>query len=276
MTGTETKLTENKSQLWRERETLLVGLLLLLVAALAWLEVVRHAHSMQAMSDMSPSMAMNDQPESGMLANALAYIAAWGVMMAAMMLPSAIPMIALYGAISRNFSKSGQNGIPTMLFGLVYLVGWLAFGIPIYIANVVVDHLVGSNPTAAALAPYGVALVLFIAGVYQFTPLKRLCLRVCQSPFGFLMTHWRAGYIGTFKMAFDHAIFCMGCCWALMIVLVAAGAMALHWVLLIAVVVFAEKILPRGEWIARITGVALVLLGVLIAIQPQLAAILQG
>jgi predicted metal-binding membrane protein len=117
--------------------------------------------------------------------------------------------------------------------------------------------------------------VLVAAGVYQFTPLKRACLRVCRNPLSFLLTRSRAGYRGTLGLALEHAAYCVGCCWGLMVVLVAAGAMALHWVLLIAAVVFVEKLLPRGEWTAAIVGSGLLLLGLAVVVHPDLAMVLR-
>jgi predicted metal-binding membrane protein len=103
-----------------------------------------------------------------------------------------------------------------------------------------------------------------------------VCLRQCRSPLGFLLGHWRAGWRGGVAMGWAHACYCLGCCWALMVVLVVAGAMGLAWVLLIACVVAAEKLLPRGEWIARATGAALVLLGAAVAMRPGVAAALRA
>ena len=226
----------------------------------------------------STSGAMNGGMSQGMGASALlsplgaaAYLAAWGVMMAAMMLPSATPLIALYAAIQRR-SPADRRGIPAVLFALVYLVMWLLAGVPVYVASVAVAAAAGASSTVATLVPYGVALTLLAAGIYQFTPLKSRCLTVCQSPLGFLMGHWRPGGVGTLRMALDNSLYCLGCCAGLMVVLVAAGAMSLPWALLIAAVVFAEKVLPRGEWTARAAGAALVLLGVLVVAQPGLAA----
>jgi predicted metal-binding membrane protein len=192
-------------------------------------------------------------------------------MMAAMMLPSATPMISLYGAIRRNTSGPGLAGVSTFLFTLAYLATWVAFGIPVYLASVVIGGLMGLDN----LLPYALALVLIVAGVYQFTPLKRACLRVCRNPLSFLMARSRTGYRGTLGLALEHAAYCVGCCWGLMVVLVAAGAMALNWVLLIAVVVFVEKLLPRGERTAWVVGGALVLLGVAVAVNPDLAMVLR-
>ncbi|MCC6174147.1 MAG: DUF2182 domain-containing protein [Chloroflexi bacterium] len=212
---------------------------------------------------------------SGALIGAVAYLLAWGVMMTAMMLPSATPMVALYGAIHRHAGESGQHGIATGLFALLYLLAWLVVGIPVYAAGQAVDALTAARPVLAGLLPYGLALVLIVAGAYQFSPLKETCLRACQSPLGFLMARWRPGYAGTIRLGIAHALYCIGCCWALMVVLVAAGAMGLHWVLLIAVVVAAEKLAPWGWWVARFAGAALVALGLLVAIQPGMYAILR-
>jgi predicted metal-binding membrane protein len=261
-----------------DRGTLLTGGLLVAIAVVAWIGVFTPGIGMQGMSMVEPGMGMSMEVGSGLglLTGVLAFLVAWGVMMTAMMLPGATPMIALYGAMYRNSSQTAQRGVSTTLFTLVYLALWLATGLLVYAASLVVDAATRANPAVAGLLPYAIALTLLAAGVFQFTPLKRVCLRVCQHPLIFLMGHWRSGYLGTLRMALEHAAYCIGCCWALMVVLVVAGAMDLHWMLLIAVVVFAEKLLPRGEWTARIVGCLLLLLGLLVAAQPALASVLHS
>jgi predicted metal-binding membrane protein len=155
-------------------------------------------------------------------------------------------------------------------FALTYVALWALTGVPIYLARVA---LMGVGP---AILAYTIAAALVVAGLFQFSRFKGVCLRHCRSPLGFLVGHWRAGWRGGVAMGWAHALYCLGCCWALMLVLVVAGAMGLPWVLLIACVVAAEKILPRGEWIARTSGVALALLGVAVAIQPGLATALRA
>jgi predicted metal-binding membrane protein len=236
----------------RERTSLVTGGVLVVLALAAWVGV-----ALQVGMPM-PALGATD---------AAAFLGAWGVMMAAMMLPSATPMIALYGALRRNVARDGPAGISTALFALVYLAAWVAFGVPVYVASVVI----GAQTGLADLLPYAVAIVLLAAGVYQLTPLKRACLRVCRNPISFLLARSRTGYRGTLGLPLEHAGYCLGCCWGLMVVLVAAGALALNWVLLIAAVVFVEKLLPRGEWTARIVGGALVLLGLAVAVHPELA-----
>ncbi len=203
------------------------------------------------------------------LVDAVAYVLAWAVMMAAMMLPSALPMIGLYAGTQKAASVPART-VSVALFTFVYLALWTLTGVPVYAASLALMAV-----TVDTLA-YVVAGVLVIAGLFQLTPLKQMCLRHCRSPIGFLLGHWRTGWAGALAMGWAHAVYCLGCCWALMLVLVVAGAMGLPWVLLIACTVAAEKLLPRGEWVARLTGVALLLLGVAVAVRPALATALRS
>src|SRR5712691_8596556 len=246
----------------RDRATVVTSVILLLIAAAAWIDVVR---SSLGVPDMMMTMFMPMTVSDG-----LAFVASWGIMMTAMMLPSALPMIGLYGATQRGAAAPRQRGVPVVVVAFVYLAVWAAFGAPVYVAH---TFLMALPPAAFA---YGIAVVLLAAGAFQLSPLKQACLRVCRSPLGFVLGHWRAGLRGSLVLGWSHAVYCLGCCWALMVVLVAAGAMGLAWVLLIAAVVAAEKLLPRGEWIARTTGVALVLLGVAVAVRPSLAVMLRA
>jgi len=106
---------------------------------------------------------------------------------------------------------------------------------------------------------------LLAAGAYQLTPLKRVCLRHCRSPFAFVAQHWQDGRLGALRMGLRHGGYCLGCCWALFAVLVAAGVMSLAWMLLLTLVVFAEKVLPRGERSSKAVGIAFLALGLLVA-----------
>jgi predicted metal-binding membrane protein len=245
----------------RDRATLLTYIVLVLVTAGAWVHVV----SAMPGGDMA-GMAMVMAPT---LVDGVAYVTAWSVMMTAMMLPSALPMVGLYAA-TQKLQSARTKTISVALFAVTYLGLWALTGVPVYAASLVLMAV-----SAETLA-YVVAGVLLIAGLFQLSPLKQVCLRHCRSPIGFLLGHWRPGWAGALAMGWSHAVYCLGCCWALMAVLVVAGAMGLPWVLLIACTVAAEKLLPRGDWIARLTGVALVLLGVTVAVRPALAAALRS
>jgi predicted metal-binding membrane protein len=236
---------------------------LLGLAAAAWLLVLRSTD--MSMPGGSPSAAQ-----------AAGFTVAWGVMMAAMMLPSAAPMLLLYRTVSRRLSASGDRAIPALAFAGVYLLIWAALGLPVYAGYVGTAMLRARWPGYDAVAPYAVALVLAGAGAYQLTGLKRACLRHCESPLGFLMRRWRSGYRATLRLAATHALYCVGCCWALMIVLVAAGAMSIPAVGIITLMVLAEKALPNGRRTSAAFGIGLIVLGAAVAARPDLASVLSG
>jgi predicted metal-binding membrane protein len=245
----------------RDRASMLTAALLLVLAALAWARVL--------LSPMDDDMAGMGMAMAPTVAEGLAYVGAWGVMMAAMMLPSALPMIGLYAATQRNASP-GRRVVSVALFTAIYLGLWALTGVPIYLGSVAL-----STVTPKALA-YSSAGVLIVAGIFQVSPLKQMCLRHCRSPLGFLFEHWREGWQGGLAMGWAHAVYCLGCCWTLMVVLAVTGAMGLPWVFLIAAIVAAEKLLPGGEWVGRLTGAALVVLGLAVAARPGLAIALRA
>src|SRR5262245_7153274 len=201
----------------REPAARVTSIVLLVIAAVAWADVIRSSFAAQ---DMMMTMFM---PLT--MADGLMFVASWGIMMAAMMLPSALPMIGLYGAIVRGGAATAPRGVPIAVFTLVYLSVWTGSGVPVYLMH---TGLMALSPQTFA---YGIAATLFAAGVFQLSPLKRTCLRACRSPLGFLLGHWRAGLRGSLALGWSHALYCLGCCWALMLVRVAAGARGPAWVL---------------------------------------------
>jgi predicted metal-binding membrane protein len=134
----------------------------------------------------------------------------------------------------------------------------------IEIATETASHL--GSVEKGAWAPIALGTILIMAGVYQFTPIKRVCLRHCRSPFAFVAMHWRDGRLGAVQMGVVHGIFCLGCCWALFAVLVAAGTMSLAWMLALTLVVFAEKVLPMARLISPAIGIALVIVGLVLSV----------
>jgi predicted metal-binding membrane protein len=242
------------------RREIVLATLLLAATGWAWLAVIRSATVMQM-----PQMEPLSVPAG------LAFTLQWGVMMTAMMLPSAAPMILLYGAASRRQGESNQHVIPAEIFALTYVVLWLLTGVPVYIAWVWVGNLAERSTTFASSLPYAIAATLFAAGVYQLSPVKHACLRQCEAPVDFLMRGWRGGYTGSLRLAAVHAAYCIGCCWALMVLLVVAGGMSLPWVLAIALLVFMEKLLPGGQRTARIIGMILIVAALAVAVRPELA-----
>ena len=151
------------------------------------------------------------------------FVALWTVMMVAMMLPGATPMILIFAYAQAR--RDRLIPIPTWIFIAGYFVIWAAAGVLVYIVvqsgTEFVGHFVSLDRTI--WAPLALGATLVVAGIYQFTPLKRVCLRHCRSPLAFVAQHWREGRIGALNMGMHHGLYCLGCCWALFSVLVAAG-----------------------------------------------------
>ena len=191
------------------------------------------------------------------------FLGTWTVMMAAMMLPSATPMILLH--------RLGADGrLRTQLwsasFVAGYMVVWGSVGLVVWGAAMAASAVV--MPEQRAIA---VAAILLLAGVYQFTPLKSTCLRACRTPADFLLTHWYRGLSGQLRLGVEHGLFCLGCCWALMALFVGVGAMSLVWAVGIAVVVLIEKVRPEGVAFGRIAGGLLITAAVIVFAFPELA-----
>lgn len=186
--------------------------------------------------------------------NLLAVAAMWAVMMAAMMLPSALPMIRSFAELSARRGAAGH----AQAFVAGYLLVWSVFSLSATAAQWLLQAAGWIDPMGVSTAKPLSAALLLIAGLYQFTPLKRLCLRGCRSPIGFLVGEWRPGVRGALTMGWRHGLQCLGCCWALMALLFVGGAMNPAWVAALALAVAIEKLAPGGERIAATLGVLLI------------------
>jgi predicted metal-binding membrane protein len=189
----------------------------------------------------------------------------WWVMMIAMMLPSAVPLILLYGRVLRHAAAQQANSAyaPATFLALGYLAVWLAFatlatGLQYALQRTGLISAMMLWSQSALLS----AVVLVSAGAYQLSPLKHACLRHCRGPVSFLTHHWRPGRTGALRMGIEHGAWCVGCCWMLMALLFVGGVMNLVWIALLAVLVLAEKAAPRGALVSRATGVVLIAWGV--------------
>jgi predicted metal-binding membrane protein len=187
--------------------------------------------------------------------------AMWAAMMTAMMLPTATPLILLYaGAARRSGEPRPGNRIYALAAG--YLVVWSLFSV---LATALQRSLSSAwvlTPMMEPATPLAGGVVLAIAAVYQLTPLKRACLRACRSPLGFIMQGWRAGATGAFRLGAQHGAYCLGCCWALMLILFAGGVMNLVVIVALTAWVMVEKFAPFGEQTATASGVALLAVAV--------------
>ena len=208
-------------------------------------------------STMTGSMAMPTMmPWS--IADALFMFIMWAVMMFAMMLPSVTPTVMIFGRVREKREVVGRLFAPTGAFVAGYLLVWLGFSLLATVANwsLHTGGLMSSMMGKVSLQTGG--LLLIAAGVFQWTPLKNACLDHCRSPMSFLMQHWREGSSGAVLMGLHHGIYCLGCCWLLMLLLFVLGVMNLPWVAILTIVVLVEKTVPRGEILSRSLGVLLI------------------
>ena len=187
--------------------------------------------------------------------------AMWAVMMAGMMLPSASPTLLLYGAAARRRSGAGAaRQIYALATG--YLVVWTLFSVLATVVQRLLAVFLIVSPMMELTSPTAAATVLLVAGAYQLTPFKRACLQRCQSPLGFLMRHWRTGVTGAFRMGLEHGTYCLGCCWALMLLLFVGGVMNLAVIAALTAFVAFEKLGPFGTQSARVSGALLMAVAV--------------
>ncbi|MGE5116576.1 MAG: DUF2182 domain-containing protein [Betaproteobacteria bacterium] len=236
----------------RERVLVAAGLALVVVASWAWLW--SGAGMMEPMGDML--MPMSSGPWT--LAHALVVFAMWAVMMAAMMLPSAAPMILLHADAAE---RRGEPRAVPALFVLGYLAVWSGFGAAATALQYALERLALLSPMMQATSVGLAGAVLVAAGAYQWTPAKRGCLTHCRSPLAFFMAYWRPGRAGAFAMGARHGLYCLGCCAPLMLLLFVGGVMNLAWIAGIAAFVMVEKFVPAGHWVSRAAGVLLVVWG---------------
>ena len=244
-----------------------------LIAALAWFWLWRESLRMSAAGAMA-GMDMSGMDMSGMdmamatPAGPAAYIGAaflmWFIMMIAMMLPSASPMILLYAGLARGQRGQGAGIAPTAVFAGTYLAIWAGFSAAAALAQWLLARSGAVSDMTLALGDRRVAGVLLIgAGVYQATALKRACLDNCRSPLSFVMRRWRPGWAGAARLGIIHGVYCLGCCAALMALLFVFGVMNLVWVAALALFVAFEKVVPLGPRMVVGSGYALIVAGLI-------------
>ena len=194
------------------------------------------------------------------------YLGIWVTMMAAMMLPSAIPMVMLFAKVSEQSER--RPAAATALFVTGYLIAWTAYGLVAFALFRLVRAVDPGFLAWDRAGPEITGAAIVLAGIYQLTPLKSVCLRHCRTPLSFVMHHWHGGALGAVRMGVEHGGWCIGCCWALMLLLFAVGVMSITWMVVIAAIVLAEKVLPIGEQFSRALAVVLIGLGVWVALAP--------
>jgi predicted metal-binding membrane protein len=238
------------------RDRVIVVTSLAAVAVLAWAYLFSLPQNMAGMDNMS-GMAMSSAPAPFLLTAVM-----WAVMMVGMMLPSALPMILLFTTVQRRQGK--RPVVTTGTFASGYLLIWGGFAVVAAALQTELGKWALLSPSLTFVSIRLAGLAFLMAAAYEFSPLKNRCLTQCSSPIGFITAYWRPGVAGAFLMGISHGTFCVGCCWALMMLLFTAGVMNLLWVAALAILVLVQKVVPYARITTTATGTAMAVVGLVL------------
>ena len=247
-----------------QRERVLFLALLLILAAASWALLIWLSRSTNTMS-MGLTMGMG----------AALFLAIWVVMMVAMMFPATAPMNLAFSQVQRERHGGVRAFVSTWVFVGAYLLIWTLFGVLAYLGANAASELAQQMPWLMLNAARIGGGIFVLAGIYQFTPLKRVCLAKCCMRQNFLLDGWRDGRVGAFRMGLSHGLYCLGANWLLFVLLFPLGLMNIAAMAILTVLIFAEKVFPQAERIAWIAGLALILDGTLVIVVPA-ALLLNG
>jgi predicted metal-binding membrane protein len=244
------------------RTTLIIVVIVL--SAAAWLLTYSGTQDMGLMMQIGVPMSLGMEGSASLTSFAV-FIGMWLVMMVAMMLPSSYPTLLFHRTVfqKRNPGRSGG----TFLFASSYFLVWTASGTFFYVAYIMLSRLRLSFPGSEAIVLRAAGLVLVFSGLYQWSRLKRACLKHCQSPLHFVTEHWHDGLTGAVRMGAAHGIYCCGCCWGLMLILFVMGVMHLGWMAAIGALILLEKVIRAG-WISHAIGAVFVAIGLVVMLFP--------
>lgn len=240
-----------------QREQPLFLALLLIVAAASWVILIWQSSIMHSVG-MGLTMSMG----------ATLFLAIWVVMMIAMMVPTTASMNLMFARVQRDRHSGRRPTVSTWIFVGAYLLIWTLFGVLAYLGALTATGLAQQVPWIMLNAARIGGSTFVVAGFYQFTPLKRVCLAKCCTPKDFILGSWRDGYTGAFRMGLEHGIYCLGANWLLFVLLFPLGIMNITAMAVLTVVIFAERTFPLGERIAQVVGLALILYGILVIVVP--------
>jgi predicted metal-binding membrane protein len=233
---------------------------LLVLAAVAWTALVWQSSNM-GMDDVDNMLTMD-------LGVSL-FLAVWVAMMVAMMFPTAAPMILTFAHVQQRKQRSGKPFVPTSVFVGSYLGIWTAFGALAYAAALGATELADNSMWVMDNAARIGGGVLVLAGLYQLSPLKDICLSKCRAPMAFVLTSWRDGYGGALRMGLEHGLYCLGCCWLFFVIVFPLGMMNVALLAAIVLLIFAEKSLPFGQRAKQLAAFGLLAYGMLVTFVPD-------
>ena len=243
---------------------------LALICALSWFYLLGGAGTGMSTLAMTtwqfpPPVRTVDSGASWPMSYWLIMASMWWIMMIAMMMPSAAPMVLLYARVYRHAQRLGQIDspyIPTASFVSGYLFAWLLFSLAATALQWLLESVGLLDAMMMWSSDYAMSgALLLAAGAYQLSPLKQVCLKHCRSPAEFVSRHWRSGRAGAAVMGIQHGIYCVGCCWLVMALLFVGGIMNLVWIAGLAILVLIEKIAPGGRRLGYAAGVLMIAVG---------------
>jgi predicted metal-binding membrane protein len=245
------------------------GLTLVCVSAWVWL-LLGAGMDMSAveMTDMAGMDGWLMRPAEWSLAYATLMFSMWWIMMIAMMLPSAAPMLLTVIHMMRKQARTGSSVVHAGAFASGYLVMWGLFSFVATALQWLLEHAALMSPMLEITNVWLGAGILIAAGAWQFTPMKAKCLHHCRNPMVYLIAKWRSGRWGAFRMGLGHGAYCLGCCWFLMALLFFGGVMNLYWIVALTVFVILEKTIPLGHWLGKASGASLVACGLVVLYAP--------
>jgi len=245
----------------RDRIIVITGLII--ISILAWLYVIYLYRQMEVMNMGALFFAMPMTPKWTSTDFILMFLM-WLVMMIAMMPPSVAPLILLFTKVNRQRKNQQSPFVNTSYLFIGYFMVWGGFSLVATLLQWLLQQASWLNPDMIITNKVFGSIILIAAGVFQFTPLKQTCLDFCKSPLEFIYKHWKEGKKGAIKMGIQNGIYCVGCCWVLMVLLFVSGVMNILWVALIALFVLIEKVSAKSKWISFFAGALLIIYGVLV------------
>jgi predicted metal-binding membrane protein len=260
------------------RDRAIVSIALIILTLLAWLYVLRLAADMEMggmdmtgtrMVSTGIRMVMTSRLQAWSGAEFAFIFLMWSVMMVAMMLPSATPIVLLYARVGRMAAVDGEPFAPTGWFAAGYLLVWFGFAFAATSAQWGLERAALLTPMMESASNAVGGILLIMAGLYQWSPLKDTCLAQCQAPLLFIQRYggFRRNVLGALEIGVRHGAYCVGCCWALMTLLFVDGVMNVLWIAAIAALVLVEKVVVGGRLVSRAAGAGLIIAGVCLLVQ---------
>ena len=248
----------------RDRIVIISGLIL--ISLLAWLYIIYLYRQMSDMNMEALFFAMPMTPAWTATDFILLFLM-WFVMMIAMMTPSVAPLILIFAVVNRKRKEQQNPFVPTGYLFAGYFFIWAAFSLLATSLQWLLQHISLLTPEMRITSKILGGSILIVAGIFQFTPLKKTCLNYCRTPIDFIHRSWKEGKTGAISMGIENGIYCVGCCWTLMVLLFVSGIMNLLWVALIAFFVLIEKVSANARWVSPVAGAALIIYGMIIMLR---------